>query len=97
MWNHLEPKKNPVGHGSELERQEKVQNQRDRAGGEASRRDRMHQEQGGRKKGGGGEEEGFKYYTSVHTCAVWKHPTAHQACTHRINANKGGNRGAGTL
>lgn len=23
VWNHLEPKKNPVGHGSELKQQEK--------------------------------------------------------------------------
>lgn len=36
VWNHLKPKKNPVGHGSELKRQETVQNQRDRASREAS-------------------------------------------------------------
>lgn len=40
VWNHLKPKKNPVGHGSELKRQEMLQNQRDRAGREASHRTR---------------------------------------------------------
>lgn len=32
VWNHLKPKRNPVGHGSEHRQQEKVQTQRQRDG-----------------------------------------------------------------